>query len=285
MLEKMNRVVLAASDAAAAGAGWERFLDAQPAGSSRRPALGARAHHWRLGDGWVDILVPDGPGIVAEALDARGPHLFAGSFTTADLSAFCRHLAALGIAPLWDGERVVLGEAATGIRGLRVIVEKHDPQPSVGLIDSFYELTDLVADAERETGRAARVLGLAESAFKPIVSEPYGYHGTLTLFHDDRLDRLEMITPNKPGTTMHRFFERNRGGLYMCFAESAELAEIERRAREAGAGFTAVPAEAERDAQGAHTLFLHPKTLGGAMLGLSRRTYAWTWSGHPERVR
>jgi hypothetical protein len=285
MLEAMNRVVLAAADAAAAGAAWERFLDAQPAGSSRRPALGARAHHWRLGDGWVDILVPDGPGIVAEALDARGPHLFAGSFTTADTGAFCRHLATLGVAPLWDGERIVLGEAATGIRGLRVIVEKHDPQPPVGLIDTFYELTDLVEDAARETGRAARVLGLEESAFKPIVSEQYGYEGTLTLFHDDRLDRLEMITPNKPGTTMHRFFERNRGGLYMSFAESGELGEIERRVREAGAGFTAAPAEGERDRLGAHTLFLHPKTLGGMMLGLSRRSYAWTWSGHPERVR
>jgi hypothetical protein len=285
MLLGMNRVVLAAPDAGVAGAGWERFLDATPAGVSRRPALGARSHAWRLGDGWVEILVPDGPGIVAGALDARGPHLFAGSFTTADLGAFCRHLMTLGIAPLWDGERIVLGEAATGVRGLRVIVEPHDPQPPVGLIDTFYELTDLVDDADRETGRAARVLGLDAGTFKPIESEQYGYRGTLTLFHDDRLDRLEMITPDRAGTTMRRFFERNGSGLYMCFAESGELGEIERRAREAGAGYTAVPAEGERDGLGAHTVFLHPKTLGGAMLGLSRRSYAWTWSGHPERVR
>jgi hypothetical protein len=285
MLEAMSRVVLAAGDATAASVGWEQVLGAEPAGTSRRTALGARAHHWRLGDGWVDILVPDGPGIVADALDARGPHLFAGGFTTTDLGAFCRHLATLGVAPLWDGERIVLGEAASGIRGLRLIVERHDPQPPVGLIDTFYELTDLVADAAAETSRAARVLGLDPDAFKPIVSEPYGYRGNLTLFHDDRLDRLEMITPDKPGTTMHRFFERMGGGLYMCFAETGNLGEIERRAREAGAALTAVPAEGERDALGAHTVFLHPKTLGGMMLGLSRRSYAWSWSGHPERVR
>jgi hypothetical protein len=284
MLEGMQRVVLVAADAGAAGAGWERFLDARPAGSSRRPALGAHAHHWRLGDGWVDVLVPDGPGIVAEALDARGPHLFAGGFSTADLGGFCRHLTTLGIAPLWDGDRLVLPEAATSIRGLRIVVEQHDPQPSVGLIDTFYELTDLVADAARETARAARVLGLDPGAFQPIESDQYGYAGTLTLFHGERLDRLEIITPTRPGTTMHRFFERQGGGLYMCFAESGTLGEIERRAREAGAGFTAVPAPDQRDAQGAHTVFLHPTTLGGVMLGLSRRGYAWTWSGHPERA-
>jgi hypothetical protein len=289
MLERMQRVVLAAADAAA-GAGWERFLDAQPAGSSRRPALGAHAHHWRLGDGWIDVLVPNGPGMVAQALDARGPHLFAGGFTVSDLGAFCRHLTTLGIAPLWDGDRLVLGEATSGIRGLRIMIEQHDPQPAVGLIDSFYELTNLVADAARESARAARVLGLDPATFQPIVSDQYGYEGCLTLFHDERLDRLEIITPNRPGTTMHRFFERRGGGLYMCFAESGELAEIERRAQEAGVGFTAVPAAGQRsaggqrDAQGAHTVFLHPATLGGVMLGLSRRRYAWTWSGHPERV-
>jgi hypothetical protein len=285
MLEGMSRVVLAAADAAAAAAGWERLLGAEPAGTSRRTALGARAHHWRLGDGWLDVLVPEGPGIVADALDARGPHLFAGGFSTADLGAFNRHLAGLGVAALWDGERIVLGEAASGVRGLRVIVEPHDPQPPVGLIDTFYEVTDLVADAPGETARAARVLGLDPGSFQPIVSDVYGYRGTLTLFHDDRLDRLEMITPDLPGTTMHRFFERWGGGLYMCFAETGELAEIERRAREAGAAFTASPPEGERDALGAHTVFLHPKALGGMMLGLSRRSYAWSWSGHPERVR
>jgi hypothetical protein len=34
----------------------------------------------------------------------------------------------------------------------------------------------------------------------------------------------------------------------------------------------------------ADNLFIHPKALGGMMLGVSRATHAWTWSGHPERV-
>ncbi len=284
MLSAMNRVMLATDDAAAAGGCWERLLDAEPAGTQEHAALSATAHLWRLGDGWIEILTPAGNGIVADALAARGPHLFAGGFTTPDVDAFARHLESQGIQPLRDGDRLMLDEHASGIPNLRLFISKEDPQPAVGLVDTFYELTDLVADADRETAQVATVLGLDETVFVPISSEPYGYAGALTLLHHDRLDRLEMITPNRKGTTMHRFYERTGGGLYMAFAESGHLAEIERRAQEAGAGHTAVPAAGKRDALGAHTLFLHPKSLGGMMLGLSRRTYAWTWSGHPERV-
>ena len=31
-------------------------------------------------------------------------------------------------------------------------------------------------------------------------------------------------------------------------------------------------------------LFLHPGALHGVMLGISRSSFAWTWSGCPERV-
>ena len=284
MLTAMNRVLMVAPDAAATGTSWERLLDARPEGTRARPALGATAHLWRLGDGWVEILTPDGDGIVADALAARGPHLFAGGFTTPDLDAFAAHLAQQDIRALEDDDRLMLDPQSCGIQGLRLFIEGEDEQPPVGLVDTFYELTDLVDDAPRETARVARLLGLDAAEFMPITSEPYGYAGTLTLIDPDRLDRLEMITPNRPDTTIDRFFQRTGGGLYMAFAESGQLAEIERRALEAGVGHTAVPREGSRDSLGAHSLFLHPKTLGGMMLGLSRRTYAWTWSGRPERV-
>jgi hypothetical protein len=74
---------------------------------------------------------------------------------------------------------------------------------------------------------------------------------------------------------MGRYFEKFGESLYMCFAESNQLASVAERCREVEAPITEV---------GKHTLFLHPGALGGVMLGLSRPTYAWTWSGHPERV-
>jgi hypothetical protein len=83
---------------------------------------------------------------------------------------------------------------------------------------------------------------------------------------------------------MGRFFARAGPAFYMAFAESAALAAIEERARERGDGFTAEPPREGRGDGAAHTVFLHPATLGGSMLGLSRPTQAWQWSGHPERV-
>ena len=32
-------------------------------------------------------------------------------------------------------------------------------------------------------------------------------------------------------------------------------------------------------------LFVHPRALDGALMGVSRDTFAWTWSGDPSRVR
>ena len=32
-------------------------------------------------------------------------------------------------------------------------------------------------------------------------------------------------------------------------------------------------------------LWIHPKALGGIMLGVSRTGYAWSWSGRPEWAR
>jgi len=45
-----------------------------------------------------------------------------------------------------------------------------------------------------------------------------------------------------------------------------------------------VPPTGRREGAAADTIFLHPPSLGGTMLGLSRPTLAWQWSGHPERV-
>jgi hypothetical protein len=71
----------------------------------------------------------------------------------------------------------------------------------------------------------------------------------------------------------------------MCFAESHDLLAIERRVNEIGAGITADRPAGRRAGQSADQMWVHPPALGGVMLGLSRPSMAWTWSGHPERVR
>jgi hypothetical protein len=40
-----------------------------------------------------------------------------------------------------------------------------------------------------------------------------------------------------------------------------------------------------RDTLTVDSLFIHPPVLGGVMIGVSRTTVAWMWSGHPDRVQ
>jgi len=125
----------------------------------------------------------------------------------------------------------------------------------------------------------ADLFSLDAGAFEPIGSGNYGYEGSLTLFNREALDRFEVITPTDLSKTMGRFFEKIGESLYMGFAEAPDLDALEERFSEIGA-----PHTPERNREELHTVFLHPPALGGMMLGLSRPSYAWTWSGHPERV-
>jgi hypothetical protein len=71
----------------------------------------------------------------------------------------------------------------------------------------------------------------------------------------------------------------------MAFAESAAMTKIERAANEAHAGITVDRPATRAQTLTADQLWLHPPALGGMMLGVSRPTMAWRWSGHPERVK
>lgn len=264
MLTRLDRIVVAAPDAAAFARGWIDLLGAEPHHEDH--VLGARRSSLRLGTGRVDILVPDGPGPVADAVSRRGAHLFCAGLATGDLAALAARLP-------WataDGGGLWLWAQAP------IVVHPDEPGAAVGAVDELYEVTDLRTDPGRWTDTYAEWFGLDPEAFVPIDSETYGYTGTLTLFDDARLHRLEVIHPHDRTKTMGRFFDRRGDSLYMAFAETGELDAVLERARERGAPHT--------DA-GAGTAFLHPAALGGVMLGLSARTVAWRWSGHPERVR
>ena len=283
MLKRIDRIQLAVPDRSAAARGWTALLGAEPHGEDRVACLAARRSRLRLGNGYVELLEPDGAGPLADAVTRRGGHLYAAGAATDDLDALVAHLGSQGIeAPLERGQ-VFVDAAAAGEVGFRVVLSRDEPLERVGDVDFFYETTRLVADAAASAKRCAALFALDAGAFVPIESKQYGYAGILTLFDRERLDRFEVITPSDPAKTMGRFFARFGESFYMAFAESHALAAIERRAREHAAGITPVP-PSEGRAGGADTLFLHPSPLGGMMLGLSRPTQAWQWSGHPERV-
>jgi hypothetical protein len=284
MLTRVDRVQLATPDRARAAEGWIDLLGAEHDHDDRVDALGARRSRYRLGNGWVEFVEPDGAGPVADALAHRpGGLLFAGGVATPDVDALAARLKEHGVDPPREGDQMFLDPTGTGGHGLRLVVSADDPQPSAGAIDQFYEITNLVHDSDACMRHYAALFGLDPASFSPITSDEFGYAGILTLFDPERLDRLEVITPHAPATTMGRFFAKAGEALYMCFAETGDLAGIEARALDAGAPHTRVPPSGTRPG-GADTVFLHPGALGGMMLGLSRRSKAWVWSGRPERV-
>jgi len=285
VLTRIDRVQMVVSDAGAAAAGWQALLGAEPDGQDRVAALGARRSRLRLGRGCVELLEPDGPGPVTDAFERRGAHLFAAGAATADVPALAARLRERGVEAQEESGQVFVSPEALGIPGLRMVISAEAAREPVGAVSGFYEVTDLVHDAPAAVSRLASVFGLDAEAFVPIRSKPYGYEGTLTLFHPERLDRLELITPDDASNTMGRFFGRFGETLYMAFCECPDLAALEERAREHGAGHTPVPPPAKRSGEAPHTVFLHPPALGGMMLGLSAPGVAWRWSGRPERAR
>ena len=284
MLTRIDRLQLAVPDRAAAAEGWLELLGAEPAGEDRVACLAAHRSRYRLGQGWVELLEADGAGPVADAVGKRGGHLFAAGAATADLDALVAHLRARGVEPAMEGGQAFIDPAASGQLGCRAVLSPDEALERVGAIDFLYEVTLLVEDAGDAVARCAALFGLDADAFVAIESSNYGYRGELTLFQRDRLHRFEVITPYDPSKTMGRYFTRFGESYYMAFAETDALEAIEQRAAERGVGFTPVPGPADRREGPADTVFLHPPALGGMMLGLSRPTMAWSWSGHPEWV-
>jgi hypothetical protein len=282
MLNRIDRLQLAVPNREAASVGWIELLGAVPAGEDRVSCLGALRSRYRLGRGFIELLEPEGAGPVADAVGERGGHLFAAGAATSDLDALVAHLHAQGVETSREGDQVFIDPAASGTVGYRAVLSPDEELPRVGAIDFLYEATLLVPDAQSAVDRCSTLFGLDSDAFVPIESTHYGYAGALTLFDRDRLHRFEVITPTDRDKTMGRFYSRFGESYYMAFAETDRLDEIAERARELGYRTTVVPAPKHTGA--IDTVFVHPPALGGMMLGLSRPTLAWSWSGSPERV-
>jgi len=279
MLKKINRIQMAAPKNAAES--WIALLGAEPVGEDRIDCLAAKRTSLRLGQGYVDFLQPDGEGPVADAVASRGAHLFASGASSEDFDGLMGHLSAQGVTPTIENGCAYLDDAQTGGFGLRLMISPEEHLPSVGDIDFFYEASLLVDDADAATAHVAKLFALDADNFVPINSTKFVYEGYLTLFEANKLDRFEIITPTNPQNTMGRFHVRNGQGYYMCYAETDKLALIEERVIAAGTGHTTQRPEGQKNPD---VVFIHHTSLGGMMLGLSRRTRAWFWSGQPDQV-
>ena len=277
MLDRVDRVLITNADAAAAAGRWVDLLDAEIVATNVVSALAARRVVVAVGDAFIEVLEPTGPGPAADhlALGRGGP--FAVGLSTADLAGLLAHMANAGVHGTDIGGSHYFSETDLRIPGLSVVLSETGQHTPVGLMSNLYEATHLVADAEAATAAIAERFNLDADQFVEIGSDTYGYKGSLTLFDSARLHRIETIYPYDAAKTMGRYFERFGPSLYMCYGETDHLPEIRERLKARAPGAWT---GSDDDPDG---LFVHPKALGGTMLGVSRTTHAWTWSGYPER--
>lgn len=280
MLTQVDRVQLVVSDRSRAVVSFSKLLGAALVRKDAVRALGALRSVLRVGQSEVELLEPDGAGAAADFLKQTRGGLFAAGFTVADPAALRAHLATRGVEVAEAGGQLLLHAEALGVPGLRAVISAEAELEPAGLLARLYEVTLLTPDWKRSAEHIAEGLTLDSHGFVPIRSAEYGYEGVLTLFHPARLDRLEVVTPLDVEKTMGRFFERRGPSLYMCYAESDDTAALRARLLEYAPENWTGP----REGGVPDNLFVHPAALSGLLLGVSRRTFAWTWSGSPERV-
>jgi hypothetical protein len=281
MLERIDRVQMAVADAAPVVRAFQEILGAEPAREDDSDYLNARRTILALGGSEVELCVPRGAGVVRTHLDRWGPGLLTAGFSVASVPALRAHLVAEDAEFTKEGDQTYLEPGETV--GMRVVISPRGRRPVTGLVHHLYEVTNtIVSDWTVAAERYTCLLGLDPTRFSPIHSDRFGYTGTLTLFDPPaRLDRIEISQVTDPASAMGRWAAKRGDSLYMCYAETDDVGAIVRRLGRHQARFTPRGGDplAERDG-----LWIHPSVLGGLLLGISRTTVAWEWSGRPELV-
>ena len=195
-----------------------------------------------------------------------------------DIDGLREHLKSQDIEGLELSDQIFLHESDIGIPGLNVVVSAHEQREPVGLLSNLYEATHLTHDADQSVRDIARIFALDAETFVAINSDTFGYEGSLTLFDSSALHRIETIHPYDVSKTMGRYCEKFGPAMYMCYGETDDLPALRERLK------SIAPGDWTGSDDNNDGLFINPRALGGVMVGVSRTTYAWTWSGFPERV-
>lgn len=281
MLDRVDRIQLAVADRKAAAANWQNLFGAQLAREDDSAYLSAKRSIVSFGESEVELCQPDGAGRCANFLAARGEGLMTAGLSTSDMDGLLAHMAGLGVEPIRDGEQVYL-EAADHY-GMPFVISPSLMRPRVGLVSFLYEVTNtLISDWSGAAAHFAGLFNLDATRFSAIGSERFGYKGTLTLFNPpERLDRIEISQVTNETAAMGRWAAKRGDSLYMCYCETHDLGGFLDSLDNAGARWTP-RGETQEGEQ--HGLWVHPSATNGLLLGVSRTTIAWEWSGRREII-
>jgi len=275
MLDRVDRMVLAVRDRAAAAATFAEVLGAEKVREDGlEQPYNVRRTVVQAGDSEFELWEPAGEGPVAQHIERWGEGIFAAGFSTSDLPAVAASLEKARLHFTYQGSQLFLEPDQTA--GMRTVIQASQDRDRVGLISWLYETTNIVDDHAATAALYAEIFGLDQSRFCPIKSKAFGYVGTLTLFDPPaRLDRVEITQTTEPGA-MQRYYQKRGQSLYMCFVETPDHGPI--RARLDARGGRYAIATDYPDA----SLFIHPTALCGMLMGVSNTNEAWRWSGRPE---
>ncbi|MEO6398309.1 MAG: VOC family protein [Tepidiformaceae bacterium] len=275
MLSYVDRIQIVVPDREAAVTKWETLFGAVKVGEGGSRVLNSHRTTVQAGTSLFEFLEPAGPGPVREWAEKWGQGLYGVGFATPDIAAMQRHFDSQAVRAVDEKGALYLEAGQT--HGMPTMVVQEEKREPVGAISFLYEVTNPVADWQDTAALYTRIFGLDPVQYSPIDSELYGYKGTLTLFAPpERLDRIE-ITQTSGDHAMDRFFKKRGPSLYMCYIETEDVPALAERLRGANARFTD-----SEDRPPETGLFIHPSTLYGMLMGVSRTNYAWVWSGRPE---
>ena len=276
MIDRVDRILVAVKDVERAAGTFETLLGAEVRYESASAYLGARRLTLALGESEVELLEPAGDGPVGAFMEERGEGLFAVGFATDCLEAIEKRLASKGVK--WIGEEGALHLAPEVTRGMRAVIRPLERREGPDPVSHIYEVTKMTADWRAEADFLTDLFGLDPDRFSPITSEAFGYTGSLLLFNPpQRLDRVELSQVTDAASAMGRFVGRRGETLYMCFIETDRPAEIVERLEKAEARWAATPGDHDNE-----HFFIHPSSLHGVLMGVSRTNIAWLWSGRPD---
>ena len=279
MLTRVDRMQLAVRDRHAAEETFRELLGAEKAREDRSELLGAARSVVQAGVSEFELLEPAGPGPVADHLERWGEGIFAAGFATSELPKLTERLTANNVE--WRDEDLQVSIEPEQTRGMRIVLSEEAARDQVGPVSWLYEVTNIVDDHKEAAQFYARAFGLDATRFSPIESDQYGYTGQLTLFDPpDRLDRIELTQITDPAKPMGRFSGKRGQSIYMCYVETNDVGAIVERLERRGARWAG-----RSDDPNPEGLFIHPASLHGMLLGVSRTNLAWQWSGRPELAR
>ncbi|NYT45437.1 VOC family protein [Alcaligenaceae bacterium] len=283
MLKTIDRILVAVDNLDNAETNYKNVLGASTVDDYESTYLNAKVRVMAIGSSWVELCQATGPGITEDRLQKNGEGLLFGGASTATLNQFVEHLNTKGIKHTFADQRIYIGGDL--LYGMPLVVSPpHPAYPATEptSIEFVYELTVVLKSSWREVaGHYTDLFGLDADKRVGITFPRFGYEGSLLMFNDEHLDRIELSEAHDPAYPMGRFSAKQGDGLYMCYVQTNDLADVISRLDTHKCRWTRrTDTPVEQDG-----LWIHPSALNGVLIGVSRTSLAWGWSGKPERVQ